>query len=375
MAAEHHHRTVLMTADTVGGVWTYAMELSRGLIARGWRVHLATMGAPLTAHQRAQARSLRSELRLHESRYKLEWMPQPWDDLEQAARWLLSLEAELKPRVVHLNQFFFGVLPFSAPTLLVAHSCVQSWWQAVHGEAAPPGWERYHDCVARGLAGASLVGAPTETMLRSLSRNYGFDGPGLVLPNGRDPEDFAPAAKQPFILAAGRLWDEAKNLSALETVAPALPWPVRVAGSCEAPDGHVRRPTWVQALGHLPSAALAREMGRASIYALPARYEPFGLSVLEAALSGCALVLGDIPSLREVWGPAALYVPPNDPSALRETLVKLIANGARREALSQAAYERAQNFSARRMCDATFAAYARLPARRRRTDLEEPTCA
>ncbi len=32
---------------------------------------------------------------------------------------------------------------------------------------------------------------------------------------------------------------------------------------------------------------------------LPARYEPFGLSVLEAALSGCALVLGDIPSLRE----------------------------------------------------------------------------
>ena len=50
-------------------------------------------------------------------------------------------------------------------------------------------------------------------------------------------------------------------------------------------------------------------MGRAAIYALPARYEPFGLSILEAALSGCALVIGDIPSLREIWADAALFVP------------------------------------------------------------------
>ena len=41
---------------------------------------------------------------------------------------------------------------------------------------------------------------------------------------------------------------------------------------------------------------------RAGIYALPAVYEPFGLSVLEAALSGCALVLGDIPSLARNLG-------------------------------------------------------------------------
>jgi glycogen synthase len=54
---------------------------------------------------------------------------------------------------------------------------------------------------------------------------------------------------------------------------------------------------------------------RASIYALPARYEPFGLSALEAALSGCALILGDIPSLREVWLEAAPYVSPDDESA------------------------------------------------------------
>jgi len=59
---------------------------------------------------------------------------------------------------------------------------------------------------------------------------------------------------------------------------------------------------------------------RASIFASPARYEPFGLAALEAAQAGCALVLGDIPSLREVWGDAALFVPPDDDEALLAAL-------------------------------------------------------
>ena len=46
--------------------------------------------------------------------------------------------------------------------------------------------------------------------------------------------------------------------------------------------------------GQLTTAEVRNVINTASIYALPARYEPFGLSILEAALSGCALVLGDI---------------------------------------------------------------------------------
>ena len=36
-----------MSADSVGGVWTYALDLTRGLRALGIDVLLATMGAPL----------------------------------------------------------------------------------------------------------------------------------------------------------------------------------------------------------------------------------------------------------------------------------------------------------------------------------------
>ena len=61
-----------------------------------------------------------------------------------------------------------------------------------------------------------------------------------------------------------------------------------------------------------------------AIYASPARYEPFGLGVLEAALSSCALVLGDSPTLREPWSDAALFVPPDDHDALLTALADVV---------------------------------------------------
>ncbi|MBC5781623.1 glycosyltransferase family 4 protein [Ramlibacter sp. USB13] len=353
---------VLMTADTVGGVWTHAVELARELDARGVRVALATMGAPVAAHQRAALAGC-DGVTLFESTFRLEWMQEPWDDVNAAGEWLMALERDVRPDLVHLNQFAFGALPFRAPRLVVAHSCVASWWRAVHAGPAPAEWAPYRHRVQQGLAGATRVAAPTRAMLDALRAEYAWDGEGLVLPNGCVPEAFAPAPKQPRILAAGRFWDEAKNLRALEQAAPGLPWPVCVAGSAAHPDGGTVHPKGVQFLGELPREALARELAQAAIYALPARYEPFGLSVLEAALSGCALVLGDIASLREVWGPAARYVPPGDARALHESLQALIAAPEERARLAQAAQARAQRYTARAMADRYLACYAELAPR------------
>ena len=44
------------------------------------------------------------------------------------------------------------------------------------------------------------------------------------------------------------------------------------------------------------------------IFVSVSRYEPFGLAVLEAAHAGCALVLSDIPTFRELWQGAASFV-------------------------------------------------------------------
>jgi glycosyltransferase involved in cell wall biosynthesis len=342
---------VLMTADAVGGVWTYALELADALAPHGVSVVLATMGpAPDDAQRRAAAAS--AVAAVHESTFPLEWEERAWCDVDEAGQWLLQLEEELQPDVVHLNGYAHGALPWHAPAVVVGHSCVASWWSAVHGTAPPPEWDEYRRRVAAGLGAAADVVAPTAAMLSELRRWYGI-GHGHVVPNCRRSDWAAPATAEPLILTAGRVWDEAKNIAAVTRVAGALPWPVAVAGGGDAAPG-------VVALGRIPFPELCGWLQRASVFVLPARYEPFGLGPLEAGLARCALVLGDIPSLREVWGDAAHYVDPDDEAALADTLRRLIADPDLRHASARRARDRALGFSPERTAAGYLEVYDRL---------------
>jgi glycosyltransferase involved in cell wall biosynthesis len=164
------------------------------------------------------------------------------------------------------------------------------------------------------------------------------------------------------VFAAGRVWDEAKNLAALDTAAAGRSWPVAIAGDTAGPDGGHRVLRQARALGRLSAADTAAWMARAAVFALPARYEPFGLAALEAALAGCALVLGDIPTLRELWDGVAVFVDPDDPAALRRALDGLIADPGRTETLGLSARARALTLSRAAMTDTYLEAYARLTA-------------
>lgn len=319
---------VLMTADTVGGVWTYAVELATALRERDVEVVLATMGRPLSPAQWGDVR----DLKVFESAYRLEWMDDAWDDVDRSGQWLLGLAEDVRPDVVHLNGYAHAALPWRVPTVVVAHSDVLSWWRHVRGEEAPPEWDTYRARTGAGLDAATALVAPTAAVLDDLGR------PGVVIPNGRRSGWVRDLPKEPFVLTAGRLWDEAKNSAALTRVAPRLPYEVVVVG-----EGGT--------FGALPFAELGTLMCRARTFALPARYEPFGLAALEAGLAGCALVLGDVPSLREVWGDTATYVPPDDDDALVSALTSVPRDAGGR------ARERARTYTPERMAAAYIDLY------------------
>jgi glycosyltransferase involved in cell wall biosynthesis len=115
-------------------------------------------------------------------------------------------------------------------------------------------------------------------------------------------------------------------------------------------------------LGRLPEEELFRLLSEAAIFAHPARYEPFGLAVLEAALAGCALVLGDLESLRETWDGAAEFVPPDDDGALAAALSALARGAGRRAALAGRARARALLLTPARMAEGYLAVYGALAA-------------
>ncbi len=90
-------------------------------------------------------------------------------------------------------------------------------------------------------------------------------------------------------------------------------------------------------------------MQRASIFVSPTRYEPFGLAILEAAGNGCALVLSDLDTLKELWQDAALFFDPEDEAEAEKTVVRLLESPTFLKELSEKAKNRASQYSAERM--------------------------
>jgi glycogen synthase len=351
-------KRVLMTADTVGGVWTFSIELCRLLIKQNFSVALATMGRSIQPDQRAALNDL-PQLEVFESEFRLEWMENPWPEVAAAGEWLLGIAESWSPDLVHINGYTHANLRWRRPVVLVAHSCVASWYQAVRGVSMPAEWDHYKASVKAGLKAADIVVAPSRAMLDNLTRNYGPIQNGTVIQNGlrSDLAGTPIGGKEPFIFAAGRLWDEAKNVSALAGIAGELLWPVIVAGDDALETGGATSQE-LRRLGRLSPEEVRVWMGRAAVYALPAKYEPFGLSILEAAQAGCALVLGDIPSLREIWGDAAIFVDPADRRALRDVLNGLAKQPELVAQWGTRARSAAELYSPERMLDSYLDVYA-----------------
>ncbi len=365
-------RTVLMTADAVGGVWSYALGLCAAL--PDVQFVLATLGPRPGPAQRAALVRLDNVI-LAESDFRLEWMSGGEADIAASRRWLERLADRHGVDLVHVNGYAQAALDGARPVVAVAHSDVLSWWRAVHGEPAPAAWREYRRQVACGLRAAARVVAPTTAVLDDLRREYGPGreygvpaGNAAIIANGVDIGALSLAPKRRAIMAAGRIWDEAKNLLLLDAIAPRLAWPVEIAGDTAHPEHGVAELRHARALGVLDAAQMQQRLGEVAIFAAPARYEPFGLGILEAAAAGCALVLGDIASLRESWDGAALFVPPDDPGKWRAALARLIEDADERAANGLAAAGRAR---AERFHDGAHGAryralYRELPGCRRR---------
>jgi glycosyltransferase involved in cell wall biosynthesis len=96
-------------------------------------------------------------------------------------------------------------------------------------------------------------------------------------------------------------------------------------------------------------------MSRSAVFVSAALYEPFGLAVLEAAQAGCALLLADIPTFRELWDGAAAFVAPSDDRAIADVLNNIMSDTALRTRLAAAAERRAAHYTIDRSADALAA--------------------
>ncbi|MBE7218473.1 MAG: glycosyltransferase family 4 protein [Caulobacteraceae bacterium] len=334
---------VLLTTDAVGGVWTYALDLARGLAARGDRVTLAVLGPPPDADRRAAAMATGAEL--VDTGLPLDWLAADAGEVRAAGEALAALAERVGADLVHLNSPALAACArFRRPVVGVAHSCLRTWWAAVEGETLEPADFRWRaDLLAQGYALCDALVAPTAAFAEATARAYGVRP--AVVRNGRSPPVAgAGVAKRRQVLTAGRLWDRGKDLATLDAAAALIDAPVLALGPTRGPDGGEVRPAHVVAVGETNAHQLASALALARVFASPALYEPFGLAVLEAAQAGCALVLCDIPTFRELWEGAAVFVPARDPAALAAALQRLLDDEAEAARLGSVARERAHRY-------------------------------
>lgn len=354
---------VFMTADTVGGVWAYALELAAGLARRGIETDLAILG-PASPQALEEVQRI-AGLTVSATGLPLDWTARSEAELEHATEELRQLAEASRADVIHLNTPGLAAARYPAPIVAVAHSCVATWWHAVRGGPLPDDFAWRTAATVRGLRAADAIVTPSASFAAALAATYGRDLVITPVLNGRTLAASRPSpARQRCVLTAGRLWDEGKNATALDRAAAGLDAPFFAAGPATGPNGARVQLAHLKPLGTLDAGRLSSWYGRALLFASAARYEPFGLTALEAAGAGAALVLSDIPTFRELWDGAAVFVADED--AFGPVLQDLLDRPARVRALAAAARTRARRYSADAMVDGVLAVYRSALARPRR---------
>jgi glycosyltransferase involved in cell wall biosynthesis len=354
-AAKRLH--VLMTADAVGGVWQYAIDLAGGLRAHGVRTTIAVLGPAPSVDQQAMAKAAGAELVI--AGLPLDWTASHQGEVKEASQSIARLATEIRPDLVHLNTPALAAhAEFDVPVVAACHSCVATWWQAVKDEPLPEDFIWRTDLVMRGYASADKLLAPTLAFAQATAEAYGLAQAPIVVRNGRRAlQGRANARSETFAFTAGRLWDEGKNFAVIDRMAACLSIPVLAAGPLQGPNGAQVQACHAKPLGRLSDEDVAQHLRQQPIFVSTALYEPFGLAVLEAAQTGCALVLSDIPTFRELWEGVALFVDPRDANEAADAVECLAQDPDARAVLGHAAERRAEAYTVEAMSEGVLAAY------------------
>jgi glycogen(starch) synthase len=293
--------------------------------AHDWLVaHAATALADLTGTP------LVATLHATEAGRNSGWLSQPLNQQVHSVEWWLARRADT---VVTCSQAMraevSGLFDLDPDRVVVVHNGID-----------PRGWQR---STQRNGAAAPTAGHPAGTRP---------DGP-------------------PTLLYLGRLeWEKGVHdlvaaLPAIRRAHPGTTLLVAGTGSCDgwlaerARAARVRRS--VRLLGHVDDATLRDLLAGADAAVLPSRYEPFGITALEAAAAGAPLVASRAGGLGEVVvdGVTGLSFDPGDVPGLARAVVRCLDDPAAARSRARAARARlATDFAWPEIARETAAVYA-----------------
>ncbi|MDQ0190123.1 GT4 family glycosyltransferase PelF [Alicyclobacillus cycloheptanicus] len=207
-----------------------------------------------------------------------------------------------------------------------------------------------------------------------------------VIYNGVDHEIFTRARAlehpRPTVVAVARI-DPIKDILGLIRAADLVRREIPdvqflVYGAVSVPDYHKACERLVKELklentvvfcGQTSDIAAAYEQGDVAV--LSSISEAFPYSIVEAMLAGKAIVSTDVGGVSEALGDTGILVPPGEPQALADGLIRLLNNPGLRSEMGQNARDRALNlFTLERSLEMYLKAYVKLSVAQPHTPLQ-----
>lgn len=345
---------VLWTLEPAGAE-RMVLELSKGLMARGWQVRVVALGGG--------------------------------GELEPAFR-EAGIHVEVGPITRDrrkLIDFLKTELTNHRPTILHTHLGGDIWGNlvarklgikpvicTVHNEDRGLSW-LYQQARRLAYGHASQVVCVSEVVKHYAGRQFGVPARKLqVIRLGIDPQKLSTRGNQPFydtpkLVTVGRLTKQKDHATLFKALARVKkPWKLEVIGGGELKDSLQRL---ASTLGILPRIRFAGvidnvegRLAQADLFCFPSRWEGQGLALLEAAGTGVPCIVSDIPVFRELFNEDSMFFAPTGSELEWAKKIDHILSNPR-EALHRSALAKQivlQNCTQEQMVDAYTALYHRL---------------
>jgi glycogen synthase len=335
---------ILMTTDTKEDKWQFTLNLVSSLCDENIEVVLLAMGPKLYNHQLEELENLAPNTHFYHQSITPEWKENDLTGIPKAGIWINKIFASENPDIIHLNHYSPACIHWDVPVVLSPQACIMLLENLSSVEELPEKFHKIFHMSQIALHAADAVVFPTAALLAHFTCVYGQISKAHVIPPGIR-EIYRPSdQKFPMVFSEGHLDDPNLNLNLLLLAAPYIDGEIFIAGEKEQV---MRLPKNVRFLGNLSRQQKSNWLKMASIFALPARLDPFGLAFLEAASNRCALIGGDTPYLKEIWGDAMEYVSIDNPDALAAACNEGLHFPHKALAHGENAFSRVQKFNQR----------------------------
>lgn len=319
---------LLMTTDVVSEVWNYTSALCRALLQHG-NIDILLVSFGGKPSQTHIEESQKSNFNVKYSDFPIETKYNSlfeWPSPEEIKKYLKNIIKEFNPDFIHLNHYMDDT--FKTPTVLTVHSDMLSWLKWVKNKGRSLNYTdnllKYKLSIYQMLNKVDAVITTSRSIAENILDIYDFRNRIKIIHNGIDGNPHFNPPDKPSIVSKGDFVDKSKNLHLLTGIATKLPDNINIKVIGQGPERKFKnRIEYLDKLTHEETLDVYRN---SSIFLALSSYETFGLSMIEAAYSNCAIIANDIPIFRELWGDSASIFRRDDLNSFIRALNNLIEN-------------------------------------------------